>query len=135
MPLLPGIPAARADRLLFGVVFIQADELHVFKCVVRLKKYTKKAPPKRGRWLRGGLFQVAKQALQLLLDMVKRVRGPVCGVKIGPDLTDPGQDRFKTGFYVGLHGYTGMRSFFRTAAVTIPPSPTTTRSPAIWITS
>ncbi len=81
------------------------------------------------------MFDIIKQARQLLLDAVKRIGGPIGGVEVCPVFLNVGQERLEAGFCVGLHGYTRVRSFARTAAVTWPPWPITTRSPVIRITS
>lgn len=78
------------------------------------------------------LPHLLQQQFQFFFHMVKRIRIPVRGIQALSTLPDPSQ-QLPQALFCG-HGYTGMRSFFRTAAVTIPPSPMTTRSPAIWIT-
>ena len=86
--------------------------------------------------LKGGLavFDIAEQVHNLLLDTVKRIRIPSRRIKVLPQLPDARQERLKAGFCFGLHGYTSVKSFSRTAAVTALPSPMTARSPLTWIT-
>jgi len=80
------------------------------------------------------VFDIIKQARNFLLDAIKGVRSPVRRVDARPQPLDMGEDSLKAGFCFGLHGYTSVKSFSRTAAVTALPSPMTARSPLSWIT-
>jgi len=81
------------------------------------------------------LPHLLQQQFQFFFHMVKRVRIPSRRIKVLPQLPDARQERLKAGFCFGLHGYTSVKSFSRTAAVTALPSPMTTRSPLTCITS
>ena len=53
--------------------------------------------------LKGGLavFDIIKQARQLLLDAIKRVRSPIGGVEVCPVFFNVGKERLEAGSHIG----------------------------------